>query len=81
MTAGNDFAVVGALQRLVAVERLDRLLQIGNQLFFHAPMHEQIVRCNAGLPCIREFPEGDALCGQLQPSIVMDDARALAAEL
>ena len=48
---------------------------------FHALVHEHMVGCDAGLPCVGEFGPHHIRCGQLKIGALVDDGRALAAQL
>ena len=44
-------------------------------------MHEQVIRCYAGLAGIREFSEAQLVCSVIHINVYINDSRALASKL
>ena len=79
--AVDDAAVVGARLGVVAVEVLDRLDEVLDELVLDLGPHEDVVGRGADLPGVGVAAVGDAPGGGLDVGRRVDDGRALAPEL
>ncbi len=77
----RDAAEVRALLRVVAVELADLARQDVDEALRHLAVHQHVVGRDAGLPGVDELAPGDARGGHLEVGALVDQARALAAQL
>ena len=77
----DDAAEVRARARVVAEEVVDRFLHAGQERFLDGLMDEDVIRRDARLPGVVKLAPDDAPGGHVEIGLLVDDARALAAEL
>lgn len=77
----HDTSVIRAGQRVAAVKGGNLPGQKRQQPVMNVPVHEHIIRRDAGLPGVQVFAEGEALCRQGEVCGLVNDARAFAAQL
>ena len=77
----DDLAVIGILQRVLAVLLFDLCADLSDQCVLHVAVAEDVIGRNAGLPAVEIFTEDDALCRQPELCRAVHDAGTLAAEL
>lgn len=73
----HDASVIRAGQRVAAVKGGNLPGQKRQQPVMNVPVHEHIIRRDAGLPGVQVFAEGEALCRQGEVCGLVNDARLL----
>ncbi len=76
----DDFSVIRAFQRIVAVHPCGFRCKRIDEQFFAAFVDKHIVRGDAGLAAVDGFSEGYPSCSEEDVGIVQDDGRAFPSE-
>ena len=81
MALVHDPAVVGAVARIGTVEAAHCVAQAGGERTFDAAVDEHVVGGHTGLTRVHELAPRDPASGHIEIGALVDDHRALAAEL
>ena len=72
--------IIGVLPCICAIHHCNPLFQIPDEFLFNALFHQNIIRCNTGLPAVEEFSEHNAFRRQVQLCRTVNNAGAFPAQ-